>query len=120
MTFTGQKDDSRLRCGQQLSRLWALALSRDDKGRSPQVTCEMRDAANAIIGEVEAMSRAMLERDRCNPGAETFLWVRVTRLAMTADQAVEAARTGDSAALRAHLRRLEALTVAIWTVRDAI
>jgi hypothetical protein len=120
MTFAGQMDDSRLRCRQQLSRLWTLALSRDDKALSPRVTCQMRDAANAVIGEVEAMSRAMLEGGRCTPGAETFLWVRVARLALAADQALDAARTGDAAGLRAHLRHLEALTSALWTVRDAV
>jgi hypothetical protein len=81
---------------------------------------EIRRATNAVIAEVEAMSRAVLEASRQEPGGEAFLWVRVTRLAMAADDAVDAARHGDLAALDAHLRHFDALTRAIWTVRDAV
>ncbi len=64
------------------------------------------------------MSRAVLEAGAHKPGTETFLWVRVTRLAMAADDAVDAARSGDLAALYAHLRHLDTLLTAIWTVQD--
>jgi hypothetical protein len=67
-----------------------------------------------------AVSRATAEGGRRDPGAETFLWVRVNRLATTADRAVDAARRGDAAGLLAHLRRFETLASAMWTVRDAI
>jgi hypothetical protein len=87
---------------------------------SARQAAEIRDATNAVIAEVEATSRAVLETSGQELGAETFLWVRVTRLAMAADQAVNAARSGDISALDAHLRHFDALTSAIWTVQDAV
>jgi hypothetical protein len=120
MTFASQTDNRRLRCRQQLSRLRTLALGRDDAPPSYQAAGEIREAANSVLAEVEAMSRATIENGQRDAGAETFMWVRVTRLAVTADQAVDAARRGDSAQMLAHLRRFETLTSAIWTVQDAI
>jgi hypothetical protein len=116
-----QTDDRRLRCRHQLSRLWTLALSQDSGLMSPQAVVELRDATNAILSEVEAMGRAVLDGDgRLAPAAETFLWVRVARLATTADQAVDAARRGDAATLLAQLRHFETLMSALWTVQDAL
>jgi hypothetical protein len=122
VTFVGQTDNRRLLCRQQMSRLWRLALGQGGTLPSRQAVGEIREAANSVLAEVEAMamSRARLEGGRRDPGAETFLWVRVNRLATTADQAVDAARRGDAAGLLAHLRRFETLTSAMWTVRDAI
>ena len=37
-----------------------------------------------------------------------------------AEDAVAAARAGDAADLRRHLRRFDTLTTAIWTVQDAL
>ena len=122
MTVAGQTDNRRVRCRQQLSRLRTLALGQGGTLPSQQAAGEIREAANSVLAEVEAMamSRTVLEGGRRDPGAETFLWVRVNRLAATADQAVDAARRGDAAGLLAHLRRFETLTSAMWTVRDAI
>ena len=53
-------------------------------------------------------------------GDGTFLRVRLDRLAASADDAVAAARAGDSGELRRHLRRFDTLTAAIWTVQDAL
>lgn len=120
MLLADQTDDRRLRCGHQLSRLWTLALSQDSGPMSSQAA-ELREAANNILGELEAMGRAMLDDDdRLAPAAETFLWVRVARLAATADQAVDAARRGDATGLLAHLRHFETLMSALWTVQDAL
>ncbi len=120
MLLIDQADDRRLRCRQQLSRLWTLALSQDSGPMSPQVA-ELRDTVNAILGEVEAMGRTMLDGDgRLAPAAETFLWVRVARLAATSDQAVDAARRGDAAGLRAHLLHFDTLMSALWAVQDAL
>lgn len=121
MFLVDQTDDRRLRCRQQLSRLWALVLSQDSGPMSLPVAAELRDAANAILAEVEVMGRTMPDGDgRLAPAAETFLWVRVARLATTADQLVDAARRGDTPGLRAHLRHFETLASALWTVRDAM
>ena len=56
------------------------------------------------------------ERD---PQAETFVWVRITRLATAADRAVGAAHSRDMSQLRADLHHFDALTSAIWAVERA-
>lgn len=97
-----------------------LALGQDSLDLSRQVIAEIRDTTNAVIAETEAMCRLVLRAGRHEPGAETFLWVRVTRLAHSADQAVTAARRGDVGELRSHLHHFDSLTAAIWTVQNAI
>lgn len=119
MTTADLKGNRQLRCQRQLLRLRMQVLSQD--GMTPaRQAAKIRAATNAVITEVEATSRAVLEDGGHAPGAETFLWVRVTRLAMAADQAVGAARSGNISALDAHLRHFDALTSAIWTVQGAV
>lgn len=87
------------------------------------VVAEIGQATGAILAEVQAASRAVLGGDGGSyrhPGAGTFLWVRLNRLAASADEAIAMARDGDSAGLRRHLVRFEALTSAIWTVQHAV
>jgi hypothetical protein len=119
VTTVDPTGDRQLRCQRQLLKLRMLVLRQDGMAPARQAA-EIRDATNAVIAEVEATSRAVLEAGGHEPGAETFLWVRVTRLAMAADRAVNAARRGDLAALDAHLRHFDALTSAMWTVQDAV
>ncbi len=119
MTFDHSTDDRRLRCQRRLLSARLLVLSPDSVSPS-RLAADVRDATNAVIAEVETMSRAAVEASRREPGDETFLWVRVTRLAVAADRAVNAARSGDLAGLDAHLRHFDSLTSAIWTVRDAV
>ena len=97
-----------------------LTLSQDGMVLSGRVAAEIRSATNEIIAQTEAMSRAVLRAGRQEPGAETFLWVRVSRLALAADQAVIAARSGDMHGLRTHLHHFDTLTSAIWTVQHAV
>jgi hypothetical protein len=119
MTTADPKRDRQLRCQRQLLRLRMLVLSQE--GMTPARRAgEIRAATNAVIAEVEATSRALLKAGEHAPGAQTFLWVRVTRLALAADQAVHAARSGDISALDAHLRHFDALTSALWAVQDAV
>ncbi len=119
MTFDESTGDRRLSCQRQLLRLRLLVLSQD--GMTPyRLAREIRDATNTVIAQAEAVSRAVVEAGRRDPGSGTFLWVRVTRLAMAADQAVSAARSGDHAALDAHVRHFDSLTCAIWTVQEAV
>lgn len=120
MTFVGQVDNRRSRCRQQLARMSLLAPDHDAMARPPRVAADVREVTNAIIAEMEAACRAVIGNARYEPGAETFLWVRVARLAATADRAVSAARRGDVAELRGHLRHFETLALAVWTVQDAI
>jgi hypothetical protein len=119
MTTVDRMSARQLRCQRQLLRLRMLVLSQN--GMTPaRQAAEIRGATNAVIAEVEAMSRAVLEAGGREPEAETFLWVRVTRLAMAADEAVNAAYSADTTALEAHLRHFDALTSAIWTVQHAV
>jgi hypothetical protein len=116
----GQLDDYQSRCRQQLLRLRLLAGSQDAAALPREFTVEVRDATNAIIAEVEAMSRTAIRASkRQEPQAETFLWVRVARLAAEADRAVDAARSRDVPGLRARLHQFDTLTSAIWTVQHA-
>ena len=112
--------DYRSRCRQQLLRLRLLAGSGEGTALAPEFTVEIRQATNAIIAEVEAMSRTALQAgDRQDPQAETFLWVRIARLAAEADRAVDAARSRDVPGLLAHLHQFDSLTSALWEVRLA-
>jgi len=120
MTIAERADLRHSRCQQQMSRLRVLAMSEDSLVPSGQFAIEVREATNAVIAYVEAASRVVLDVEQHEPGTETFLWVRVARLALAADEAFNAARSGDLPALRAHLRHFETLTSAIWTVRNAM
>ena len=121
MTFLHQMDDYQSRCQEQLLRLRMLARSWDGVAVPQEVVAEIRDATNAIIAEAEAMIRAALRNDRRQePQAETFLWVRITRLAAAADRAVDAARNKDGSGLRGCLSHFDTLTTALWAVRDAV
>lgn len=120
MTFADEIDKHKSRCRQHLIQLRTLARSPDDAALSGEVTAEIRDATNAIIAEAEAMSRAAIQVAGGQAHqAETFVWVRVTRLAAVADRAVGAARSKDISLLRAHLRHFDTLTSAIWAVENA-
>jgi hypothetical protein len=120
VTFADEIDNHKSRCRQHLIRLRILARSPDDAVLSGEVTAEIRDATNAIIAEAEAMSRTAIRVAGVQAHqAETFLWVRVTRLAAVADRAVGAARSKDISRLRDHLRHFDTLTSAIWAVENA-
>jgi hypothetical protein len=118
MAVADQLDGRRARCRRQLFRLRMLILRQDGAGSPVQLGEELRDATNAVVAEAEAMSHESFGSGRPDPGAETFLWVRITRLALAADQVVDAARNGNAAELRARLLRFDALTSAIWAVLE--
>jgi hypothetical protein len=94
----------------------------DDRSTaSPRgLTDEVRDCTTAVLAEVEATSQAILSASPGGPGAEAFLWVRITRLAAAADEAVDAAQRGELALLRAALRNFDTMAAAIWTVQDDV
>jgi hypothetical protein len=116
------QDDHQARCLADLISLRMLA--RGEAGTPPPrwVVVEIARATSAILAEAEAAGRAVLAAaggDQ-NRGGETFLGVRLDRLAAAANDAITAARAGNSAELRQHLRRFDVLTSAIWMVRDAV
>jgi hypothetical protein len=120
MTFADEIDIHRSRCRQHLLRLRVLARGPEDVVPYREVTAEIRDVTNAIIAEAEAMSRAAIRAAGVrDPQAETFVWVRITRLAAAADRAVGAARSRDISGLRDYLRHFDVLTSAIWAVERA-
>ena len=121
MIFADEVGNHKSRCRQHLLRLRILARSSDDAALSRDVINEIREATNAIIAEAEAMSRTAVQAiGEHGPEAETFLLVRITRLAAAADRAVGAARNRDISGLRTHLGHFDALTSAIWAVERAV
>jgi hypothetical protein len=87
------------------------------------VVVEVAQATSTVLAEAEAAGRAMLAAaglQSGHPEAWAFLRVRLDRLAAAADDAITAAREGDSGAMCRHLRRFDVLTSAIWTVQDAV
>ena len=120
MTLDDQVRDHLWRCQRQLLALRMLGFAQDGTGLSRQAAA-VRDVTNEVIVEAEAMSRAALEGGGAGgQGSEIFIGARVTRLAMAADLAVAAARGGDAAALRDHLRHFDTLASALWTVHAAL
>jgi hypothetical protein len=120
MTLDDQVRERPSPCRQQLLTLRMLGFGQHGTALSGQAAA-VRDVTNAIIAEAEAMSRTALEPGGSGQqGYEVFILVRVARLAMAADRAVTAARSGDAAALRDHLRHFDTLASALWTVHDAV
>jgi hypothetical protein len=106
------------RCQPYLVRLRMLARG---EGGLALTAAEVGHATGAVVIEARAASRAVLaDGDSGHPGAGTFLAVRLNRLARAAEEAIAAARDGDTAGLRRHLHRFEALTSAIWTAQHAV
>ncbi len=123
MTFDDQARDHARRCQPHLARLRMLTRGEAGTPLPPRIAAEVREATNAVIAEAEAAGRAalaVLAGTRPLPEAETFLWVRLARLAAAADDAVGAARGMDAHGLRRHLDRFDALTAAIWAVQSAV
>jgi hypothetical protein len=122
MSDTDQIQDHQARCLADLISLQMLA--RGEAGTPPPrwVVVEIARATSAILAEAEAAGRAALTAGGGgdNRGSETFLRVRLDRLATAANDAIGSARAGNSAELRRHLRRFDVLTSAIWTVHDAV
>ena len=121
MSVADQIQDHQARCLAHLISLRMLARAEAGTPSPRWVVVEVARATGAILAEAEAAGRAALAAagDR-NRGGETFLRVRLDRLAAAADDAITAARTGNSAELRRHLDRFDVLTSAIWTVHDAM
>ena len=122
MSVTDQLWDHRARCLAHLTSLRMLAHSEPGALLPRRAVIEIARATGAVVAEAEAAGQAVLTAGPGDPhrGDGTFLRVRLDRLAASADDAVAAARAGDSAGLRRHLRRFDTLTAAIWTVQDAL
>lgn len=123
MIFADQMRDHQERCQLHLLRLRILVSGEAGAALSGQVTDGVREATNAVLAEAEAAGRAVVAAmagGRRRSEAETFLGVRLTRLARAADEAVGAARGGDAPGLRRRLDRFNALTAAVCAVQQAV
>jgi len=120
MSVTDQIQEHRARCAAPLVSLRMLTHDEAGASLSRRVVVEVAQATGTVLAEVEAAGRAALAADGGHPGDETFLRVRLDRLAAAADDAIAAARAGESGEMRRHLHRFDALTSAIWTVQDAV
>jgi hypothetical protein len=123
MSVADQIHDHQARCLAPLISLRMLAEGEAGVPLPRWVVVEVAQATGTVIAEAKAAGRAALTAggvSRDLPGDETFLRVRLERLAHAADDAIDAARAGNCGEMRRHLRRFDALTSAIWTVHEAL
>ena len=123
MSIADQIQDHQARCAAPLISLRMLAQGEEGMPLSRRVVVEVAQATGMVLAEAEAAGRLALAAAGAasgHPGDGTFLRVRLDRLAAAADDAIAAARAGESAEMRRCLRRFDALTSAIWTVQAAV
>jgi hypothetical protein len=123
MSVANQIKDHQARCLASLISLRMLAQGEAGVPLPRWVVVEVAQATSAVLAEVEAAGRAALAAvgvKSDHPRDGTFLRVRLDRLAAAANDAIAAARAGDSGEMCRHLRRFDTLTSAIWTVQDAV
>ena len=119
MPSVGQIHDHQEHCRPHLLTLRMLARGESEPALA---AAQAARATGAIIAEVEAAIQAALAANRGTyrrPADRAFLGARLNRLAAAAEGVVAAARDEDTAGLRRHLRRFEALTSASWTMERA-
>jgi hypothetical protein len=118
----GDGQDHYQRCAAYLATL-RLAASRDAVEPIPAALADdISKLTEAIVAEARAEVALTVAaqagiRQTATAG---FLAARLVRLRLAADEAVTAARTSDASALRQHVSRLEALTLALWTVQATV
>jgi hypothetical protein len=123
MSVADQIQEYRTRCVAPLISLRMLAQGEAGLPLPGWVVVEVTQATGTVLAEAEAAGCAVLAAvgvGSDHPRDETLLRVRLDRLAVAADDAITAARAGDSGEMGRHLRRFDALTSAIWTVQDAV
>ncbi len=120
MTIAGKIEDHQARCAPHVLRLRMIAHDEAGAALTWQAVTEVIQATGAILAEAEAAGSDARAASGSDPGAATFLGVRLSRLTAAANDAIAAAGDGDSGQLRRHLHRFEVLTSAIWTVQQAV
>ena len=122
MPVTDQLREHQVRCLTHLISLRLLAQTEPGALLPRRIVVEIARATGAVVAEAEVAGQAVLTPGPGGPhrGDGTFLRARLDRLAAAAADTVAAARAGDAADLRRHLRRFDTLTAAIWTVQDAL
>jgi len=121
MTFASQIREHQARCQPHLAKLQMLTPGEAAAAHQGTVAA-VRLETSAILAEAEAAIRATLAATAGSRKSETetFLLVRLNRLAAAADDAVTAAGGEDGPHLHRHVRRFDALTSAIWAVQHAV
>jgi hypothetical protein len=110
-------------CAPHRGTLRMLARAEAGVPLPPGVVQEVSYATSVILADAEAAqctAEAAAPSSRRRSGVTPFLAARLSRLAAAADDAVTAARDGNTVALRRHLRRFDVLTSAMWTVQLAV
>ena len=123
MSVANQIKDHQARCLASLISLRMLAQGEAGSPLPRWAAVEVAQATGAVLAEAEAAGRAALTAAGVSgdhPGRETFLRVRLDRLAAAANDAIAAARAGEDGEMRRYLRRFDTLTAAIWMVEDAV
>jgi hypothetical protein len=123
MSIADQIQDHQARCAAPLISLRMLAHGEAGVPLPRWVVVEVAQATGRVLAEAEAAGRVALMAAGAtsrHPADNTFLRVRLDRLAAAANDAIAAARAGESAEMRRCLRRFDALSSAIWTVQAAV
>ena len=120
MALVDTIEDHQARCQPHLLRLRMIARGDADTALTRRAVVEIGQATRAILVEAETAARDAAGVSGGSPGAATLLQVRLNRLAVTVDDAIAAAGAGNYAQMRRHLDRFDALTIAIWTVHQAV
>jgi hypothetical protein len=122
MSVADQIRDHQSRCLADLITLRMLAQGEAGVPLPRWVVVEVARSTGVVLAEAEAAAQAVQNAASRGPTPrdETFLRVRLKRLAASADDAIAAARDGNFAAMRRHLNRFDALTSAIWAVQHAV
>jgi hypothetical protein len=111
--------DHHVRCEPHLARLQMMARYEANAPLPPGLTDDVVESASAVLAEAQAAGRVMVAALATGQrrAVTAFLDARLGRLAAAAGEIAAAARDGDVAALRRHVRKFEVLTSALWTVQ---
>jgi hypothetical protein len=122
MTIADTIEAHQARCLPHLLTLRMIAHDEADPMLTRRAVVEVARATRAILAEAEAAAEDARATavSAGGPGAAILVRVRLNRLTAAADDAIAAAGAADSAQLRCHLQRFDALTTAIWTVQQAL
>ncbi len=123
MGATEQMRKHQARCVPHQVRLRMLAHDLTGAPVTSRVIHQTAQETSAIVAEAKVGYRTALAPaadGRLGSGNASLLGARLARLEAAADDAVAAARDSDTAALRQHLGRFDALTAAIWTVLPSV
>ena len=108
-----------MRCGPHLARLQMMARYEANEPLPADLPGEVVEPTSAVLAGAQAAGRAMVAAlpSSQRRAVTAFLDARLRRLAAAPGEGAAAARDGDVATVRRHLRKFEVLTSALWTVQ---